>query len=118
MIDHYEFGKIVIDGEIYDYDVEVRWNGKVLKWWRDEGHVFAISDIKRAVEEEPEAIVLGTGANGRAEVSKEARNFIQERKIKLIIDKTKPAIKSFELLAEEGNEKAPEKVIGLFHLTC
>lgn len=118
MIDSYKFGEININGETYENDVEVRWDGEVLEWWRNEGHVFAVDDLKRALKQDPEAIVLGTGANGKAKVPKETRSFIKEKDIKLIIDKTKPAIKSFELLAEERNEKAPEKVIGLFHLTC
>lgn len=118
MIDSYEFGEIKINGEIYEDDVEVRWDGEVLEWWRDEGHVFAVDDLKRALEQNPEVIILGIGANGKAEVPKETRSFIHKKDIKLIIDKTQAAVKSFELLAEEGNEKAPKKVIGLFHLTC
>lgn len=118
MIDNYQFGSITINGETYDYDVEVRWNGEVLKWWRDQGHVFAVSDLKRAVEQEPDAIVLGTGANGRAKMPQETRSFIREKGIKLIIDKTEPAVKSFDTLVEESNEQAPKKVVGLFHLTC
>lgn len=118
MIDNYEFGKITINGETYDHDVEVRWDGEVLEWWRDEGHVFAVEDLERAIEQDPDALVLGTGVRGAADVPKETRTFIKEKDIKLVIDKTKPAIKSFELLAEEANESAPKKVIGLFHLTC
>lgn len=118
MIDSYKFGKITINGETYDHDVEVRWNGEVLEWWRNEGHVFGTDDLRRAVKQEPEAIVLGTGANGKAEVPKETKTFLHEQDIKVIIDKTPAAVKSFETLVEEGNEKAPEKTIGLFHLTC
>lgn len=118
MINNYEFGSITINGETYKYDVEVRWNGEVLKWWRNEGHVFAVEDLRRALEQEPEVIILGIGARGRAEVSEESRSFVKEKGIKLIIDKTQPAVKSFNILTEEGNEDAPQKVIGLFHLTC
>jgi hypothetical protein len=31
MIEEYEFGKIKIDGKIYDFDVEVYWTGEDLK---------------------------------------------------------------------------------------
>jgi len=118
MIDNYEFGKITINGETYDHDVEVRWSGEVLEWWRDKGHVFAVGDLKRALEQGAEALVLGIGANGEVEVPKETKTFLNEKDIKLIIDKTPAAVKSFETLVEQGNKKAPEKVIGLFHLTC
>ena len=118
MIDKYQFGEITINGETFENDVEVRWNGEVLEWWREEGHVFAVTDLKRAVEQDPDAIVLGIGANGKVKVPKETKTFLKEKDIKLVIDKTPAAVKSFELLVEEGNEKAPKKVVGLFHLTC
>jgi len=120
MIEKYEFGSITIDGKTYDYDVEVRWTKEVLKWWRKEGHVFDIEDLKRAMEQNPDVIVLGTGAYGVAEVTREAKKIIQGKGIKLIIDKTEEATKTFNIICEEseGGEEKQEKVIGLFHLTC
>jgi hypothetical protein len=50
MIEEYKFGSITIDGKIYEYDVEVRWTGEVLKWWRGESHVVDLEDVKRAIE--------------------------------------------------------------------
>lgn len=114
-IDEYHFGSITIDGKTYDYDVEVRWTGEVLKWWRKEGHVLDLEDVKRAVEENPETIILGTGAYGLCEVTENCQNFIKEKGIKLIIDKTEEAVKTFNAILEE---KKQNKVIGLFHLTC
>lgn len=117
MIEDYHFGSITINGKTYDHDVEVRWNGEVLKWWRNRGHVFAIDDLKRAVKEEPEIIILGTGAYGTAKVNAKAKKFIQDKEIKLIIDKTEPAVESFNTIIK-SKEETPQKVIGLFHLTC
>ena len=66
------------------------------------------SDLKK----EPEIIVIGTGAYGVAKVTEKAQEEIMERGIKLIIDQTKEAIRSFNFLFSK------KKVIGLFHLTC
>ena len=46
MIGEYHFGSIAIDGKTYEYDVEVRWTGEVLEWWRGESHVIDIDDVK------------------------------------------------------------------------
>ena len=120
MVEEYKFGLIIIDGKTYNYDIEVRWTGEVLKWWRKESHVFDVDDVKRAVEQNPDTIILGTGASGLAKMTEQAKEFIKERGIKLIIDKTEEATKTFNIINEDSEEEEGEKnkVIGLFHLTC
>ena len=120
MIEEYKFGSITIDGKTYNHDVEVRWTDEVLDWSRDESHIIDVSDIARALEQNPETIVIGTGEAGIAQVTEEARKEIKSRGITLIIDRTEPAIKTFNIRKEESEEEEgeQEKVIGLFHLTC
>jgi len=134
MIGEYHFGSITIDGKTYEYDVEVRWTGEVLKWWRRESHVIDIEEVKRAIAQNPEIIIIGTGEAGIAKVTEETKKFIQEKGIELIIDKTEEAIKTFNIICQESefedynppttlppSGRAPgkqNKVIGLFHLTC
>ena len=125
MITEYHFGSITIEGKTYNYDVEVRWTPKeslrdptgqtceVLKWWRGESHVVDVEDIKRAVGENPEIIVIGTGESGMAKVTNQAKEEIISKGIGLIIEKTGQAIKSFN-----REEEKKRRVIGLFHLTC
>lgn len=125
MIENYYFGSITINGKTYNHDVEVRWSpkekalgdptrqvGEVLKWWRKESHIIDAEDVKRAVEQNPEVIVIGTGESGLAEVTQEAQNFIIEKGIELVIEASGEAVRKFDIIAEE------KKVIGLFHLTC
>ncbi len=120
MIEKYNFGFIVIDGRKYDYDVEVRWSGEVLKWWRKESHIFALEDVERAVEQGPDVIILGTGAYGLAKVPKQTQKFIKDKGIELIIDKTGEAVKTFNIIKEKSEDEQGRKtkIIGLFHLTC
>ena len=113
MIDNYQFGEIIIGGKGFDYDIEVRWDGEVLKWWRREGHIIDIEDVKRAVGQNPEEIIIGVGDSGMARVTEDARNFIKEKNISLVVDKTGRAVEVFN----EGVEKR-KRIIGLFHLTC
>jgi hypothetical protein len=120
MIEQYKFGSITIDGKTYTEDVEVRWTGEVLKWWRKESHLVNVEDLKRAVGQNPDTIVIGSGESGIMKVDEEAKKFIQEKKTKLIIDKTEEATRTFNIINEESKEEEgrQNKVIGLFHLTC
>jgi hypothetical protein len=119
MIEKYSFGSIVIEGKEYNLDVEVRWTGEVLKWWRKEGHTIDIEDVERAVEQNPDTIVIGTGAFGICKVKKDCQEFIKRKRIKLIVDNTGEAVKIFNNLSQElVKEEQEGKIIGLFHLTC
>ena len=130
MIEEYRFGSITIDGKTYNHDVEVRWAphqkfgggqvGEVLKWWRKESHIIDVEDVKRAMAQKPDTIVIGTGHSGIAEVNEAAKKEIQAKGIKLIVDLTEQAVKTFNIINEESarEEGKQEKVIGLFHLTC
>ena len=119
-IEEYKFGSITIDGKIYEYDVEVRWAGEVLKWWRGESHVIDVEDVKRAIEQNPELIIIGTGESGLVKATDKAKEEILSRGIGLIVDKTEEAVKTFNIQKGESEEEEgkQKKVIGLFHLTC
>jgi len=120
MIEEYKFGSITINGKTYNYDVEVRWTGEVLKWWREGSHLIGVEDVKRVIEQKPDIIIIGTGETGLAKVNEETKDFILEKGIKLIIDKTEEATRTFNVISEESKEEEGKqsKVIGLFHLTC
>jgi len=120
MIQEYKFGLITIDGKTYDYDVEVRWTGEVLKWWRKESHVIDLEDIQRAIEQNPDTIIISTGESGEAKVTDRLKQGLEVKGIQLIVDLTEQAAKTFNIINEESAEEEGEqrKVIGLFHLTC
>ena len=120
MIEEYKFGSITIDNKIYHQDVEVRWTDEVLDWPRKESHVIDVEDVIRALEQNPETIVIGIGESGVARVTEEAQKTITSRGIKLIIDHTEQATKTFNVIKEDSFEEEgrQEKVVGLFHLTC
>ncbi len=120
MIEEYKIGLIRIDGKTYNDDVEVRWTDEVLEWSRKESHVIDVEDVQRAIGESPETIVIGTGELGIAQVTESAQEAIQSKGIKLVIDRTEQATKTFNIINEDSMEEEgrQEKVIGLFHLTC
>lgn len=120
MIEEYNFGSIIIDGKEYTHDVEVRWTDEILPWQREESHVIDVEDVAKAIEQNPETIVIGIGESGQAQVTNEARQLIKSRGIELIVDLTDQATKTFNIIKEDSFEEKgrQEKVIGLFHLTC
>ncbi len=117
MIEKYYFGSITISGKTYNYDIEVRGADEVLRWQRLESHIIDIESVKRAVSQNPETIIIGTGKSGMAKVTEEAQKFIKDQEIELIIDITEEAVKTFNILVAEKKERQ-KKIIGLFHLTC
>ncbi len=120
MIEEYNFGYIIINGRRYNNDVEVRWTNEILPWEFQEHHLIDIEEVKRAIEQNPETIIIGTGKSGLANITEKAQNFIRENRIELIIDKTEEAIKTFNIMKEDSLEEEGKqrRVVGLFHLTC
>ena len=129
MIEEYRFGVIVIDGKEYNHDVEARWlfehpksgdRAEVLNWERAESHIIDVEDVKRAVEQKPDTIVIGTGESGVAKVTDSAKEFIKSQGIDLIVVLTGEAVRTFNIIEGDSLEEESEqnKVIGLFHLTC
>ncbi|MDP3051974.1 MAG: MTH938/NDUFAF3 family protein [bacterium] len=114
-INDYQFGLITIDEKRHANDVEIRnFENEVLAWWRKESHCIDCEDVKKAVSQKPELIIIGTGYSGMAQITENAKKEIESGGIKLIIEKTGDAVKTFNA---EGDMKG-KKIIGLFHLTC
>ena len=120
MIEEYKFGSITIDGKTYDYDLEVRWTGEILKWRRKASHVIDIGNIQGALGQNPDTIIIGTGESGMAKVTDALKQELKSKGIKLIVDLTEQSTKTFNIINEDSEEEEGEqsKVIGLFHLTC
>lgn len=119
MIEEYKFGKITVDGQTYDVDIQTDWNGEVTNWNRQEDHIVGVDDVRQAVEKNPQSIVIGTGYEAQAQLVEEAKIFIQEKGIELFVDRTEEAVRTFNILKEDSLEEegVQEKVVGLFHLT-
>lgn len=115
MIESYEFGSIVINGKKYTKDLIV-FPEKILEnWWRKEGHMLNVEDLKEIFEQKtkPEILVVGTGYYGIIKISSEVNEILKAQAIKLIAQPTKEACQTFNKLLETN-----KRVVGAFHLTC
>lgn len=112
MIESYEFGKMVINGEKYTADLIIYPDRIEPDWWRKSGHELRLEDVKPVVKEKPDTIIVGTGFNAVMKVLPETEDYILSKGIRLIVEDTKKAVKTYNELSTQ------EKVVALFHLTC
>ena len=112
MIDSYDFGEIVIDGIIYTSDVIIYPDKVHNNWWRKEGHELCIDDLEDVLDKKPDVILVGVGNPGLMKVLPETEKLIKSKGIKLIVQPTKEACKTYNQFS------ISQKVIALLHLTC
>ncbi len=113
-IQHYEFGKVVVDSKVYTSDIKIIKGKVIANWWRTEGHNLYLKDIQDVLNSSPNIIIIGCGANSTMEVSKEVKEYCKNKNITLYISNSYEAIKLFNQLAK----KDKESVALCLHLTC
>jgi hypothetical protein len=113
MIESFSFGKIIIDGRVYNSDVIVYPDHVNNNWWRKSGHILAKDDLRDIINHNPDILVVGTGSVGMLKVPWKTKNYIEDRGIELVVEKTPEACNIFNKLVEEK-----KNVVGAFHLTC
>lgn len=111
-IEEYKFGSFKIDGKSYLDDIKIV-NNRVRFWQTRIKHLLRQEEIKDLLDSKPEYIIIGTGATGFLKVPEEIKNSILMSRIKLLIQKTDQACKSFNSLAEQN-----KNVAAIFHATC
>lgn len=111
-IEHYSFGRIIINGRTYTSDVII-YNDRVdSSWWRREGHCLQVADLTDVINAQPGILVIGAGYSGAMAVSEETLEFIQLKGIDIYVEKTEKAVELYNRLQKD------KKVIAALHLTC
>ena len=114
-IDFYDFGRIKIEGEIYERDVIIFPDKVFSPWMRKESHFLdadELSLIPDLLKDNPELVIIGTGYSGVMQVNPDVEKFFKTKEIEVIIQKTIEAWKTYNELSKS------KKTIALFHLTC
>ena len=112
MIDSYQFGKIIIDGNEYTFDVIIYRDNIDPKWRRKEGHSLSIEDINAIIDKKPEMIIIGTCYFGLMKVPSDTIKHIESYGITVISDKTSKVCEVYNSFYKI------KSVIALLHLTC
>ena len=111
-IDSYQFGLIVVNGTKYTSDVIIFPDSVRDKWWRKTGHQLCLDDLAEVLPGSPDILVIGTGTSGLMEVPLEFQRNIEARGIKLIVENTEKACRTYNQLCHS------QKTVAALHLTC
>jgi hypothetical protein len=111
-IDSYEFGKIVIDGQLHTKDVILLPDQVIGGWRRQEGHLLHLTDLENVLTADLTQLVVGQGAYSRMRVAAEVEDALFARGIKLI------KLSTNEACQEYNRRSKYEVVAAALHLTC
>jgi len=111
-IDSYQFGIIVVSGQQYTSDVIIFPDRVKDSWWRKTGHQLCLDDIAEVLTENPEVLVVGTGASDLMKVLPEVRQAAEAQGIELITEATDKACHTYNQLSHS------QKAVAALHLTC
>ncbi len=112
MIGEYDFGRIAVDGKVYNSDLIILPDRVIANWWRQKGHRLAVDDLQEVIAAEVEVLVVGTGKFGAMKVPPETVEALQVRGIKLQIAPTEQACQIFEHLCDQ------KRTAAALHLIC
>ncbi len=111
IIESYLFGKMKVDGNIFDSDLIIFPEKVKSSWWRAQGHYLQVRDLDEILDYKPEILVIGTGYSGLMDVADEVKKELEAAGIKYYIEKSGKAVEIF-------NKIDSKKKVGAFHLTC
>jgi hypothetical protein len=110
-LEDYSFGRLIVDGEEHTRDLIVLPDRVVPDWWRREGHSLAIDDLNEVLDELPERLVLGIGADGRLRPDPAVIAELERRGVQVECLPTGEAVRRYGELDERETAAA-------LHLTC
>ncbi len=116
-LDRTGFGWLQIDGERHEHDVLIRLDGTVEKRKKKlskrvygTSHTISLDEAKHIYGDGATMLILGTGQHDTVRLSEEAAEYFRQRGVEVRLLPTPEAVAAWN--------DAPEKSIGLFHVTC
>jgi hypothetical protein len=110
-LEDYSFGRVTVDGHEHTRDLIVLPDRVVPDWWRREGHSLAMDDLDEVLEELPERLVLGVGAQSQLRPDPAVLAALERRGVQVECLPTDAAVRRYGELDERRTAAA-------LHLTC
>jgi hypothetical protein len=111
------FGWLEIEGRRHEHDVLIRLDGAVEKRKKKlskrvygTSHTVSLDEAKHIYEDGATTLIVGSGQYDRVRLSEEAADYFRRRDVEVQLLPTPEAIVAWN--------DAPQKSIGLFHVTC
>lgn len=111
-IDRFRFGRVVIDGQVFQRDLVVFPNGVRINWSRDDSHLLSVQDIDIVLEMAPQTLIIGTGVFKSMKVPPEALTNVNAAGIEVLI------LGSQQACDEYNRRRMEERTVLAVHLTC
>jgi len=112
IVDSCQFGQVVVSGKKYTSDVVIFPDRVRDNWYRKTGHQLCLKDITEVMTENPEVLVVGTGASGLMKVLLEVERGVKTQGIKLIVETTEKACHTYNHICHS------QRAIAALHITC
>jgi len=112
MIDRFEYGTIVIDGQTYESDVVILPDGAVEQWRHKAEHVLRPKDLDKIIKVKPEAVIIGLGTVGNLKMRPQVEKRLQEAGIEVMAYRTNKACETYKEL------RGQRRVAAVLHVTC
>jgi hypothetical protein len=112
-IDHFSYGSIKIDGELYGNDVLILPPTVSSSWWRRDGHRLCVDDLAEVIAFGADSLVVGSGVSNMLQVPPSTIRDMESTGTRVEILPTPAAVERFNQLMLEG-----ERVAAALHLTC
>ena len=110
-LEDYSFGRLTVNGEEHTRDLIVLPDRVVGDWWRREGHSLAMEDLDEVLDELPERLVLGVGAQSQLRPDPAVIEALERRGVQVECLPTDTAVRRYGELDERRTAAA-------LHLTC
>ena len=111
-VESYRFGRIVIDGQVYAGDLLLLPSGVLPGWHRGRGHALGPGDLAAVRDAKPNLLIVGSGAYGRMQVTRQVHDFCAKQGITLLVLETGAACREYNL------QRANQHTAAALHLTC
>jgi hypothetical protein len=116
-IEHSRFGSITIDGQVFNHDVVIRLDGSIERREKQlskqvfgTSHVLSLAEAEHIYQEGAGRIIIGGGKFSRVRLSPQAAQFFEGVGCQVDLTSTRRAALAWN--------RAQDKVIGLFHVSC
>jgi hypothetical protein len=110
-LEGYRFGRLMVDGTEETKDLIVLPDRVVRNWWRIDGHALQMEDLDDVVEDLPERLIVGTGADQRMRPDPGVLHWLKGRSVEVEVLPSDEAVKRY-------GELDPATTAIALHLTC